>query len=117
MIHRVLACQQCNDHPCYDACPKKDEAIKIDENGIIYIDEEFCIGCGLWARHCKFQPSRISMKRDKMRKAWKAVKCDLCRGNPEGPQCIKWCPVRRIGLSRDSLFAEDGVRPAELDAE
>lgn len=117
MIHRVLACQQCNDHPCYDACPKKDEAIKIDENGIIYIDEEFCIGCGLCARHCKFQPSRISMKRDKMRKAWKAVKCDLCRGNPEGPQCIKWCPVRRIGLSRDSLFAEDGVRPAELDAE
>lgn len=83
----------------------------------MYIDEAFCIGCGLCARHCKFQPSRISMKRDKMRKAWKAVKCDLCRGNPEGPQCIKWCPVRRIGLSRDSLFAEDGVRPAELDAE
>ena len=23
MMHRVLACQQCSDHPCYDACPKK----------------------------------------------------------------------------------------------
>ena len=75
------------------------------------------IGCGLCARHCKFQPSRIAMKRDKVRKQWKAVKCDLCRDNPEGPQCIKWCPVRCIGLSRDSLFAEDGARPAELDAE
>ena len=24
MIHRVLACQQCSDHPCYDACPKRE---------------------------------------------------------------------------------------------
>lgn len=117
MMHRVLACQQCSDHPCYDACPKKGAAMKIDENGIVYIDEVSCIGCGLCARHCKFQPSRIAMKRDKVRKQWKAVKCDLCRDNPEGPQCIKWCPVRCIGLSRDSLFAEDGARPAELDAE
>ena len=117
MIHRVLACQQCSDHPCYDACPKKGAAMKIDDNGIVYIDEVSCIGCGLCARHCKFQPSRIAMKRDKVRKQWKAVKCDLCRDNPEGPQCIKWCPVRCIGLSRDSLFAEDGARPAELDAE
>ena len=82
-----------------------------------HVNEDVCIGCGLCARHCKFQPSRIAMKRDKVRKQWKAVKCDLCRDNPEGPQCIKWCPVRCIGLSRDSLFAEDGARPAELDAE
>ena len=76
MIHQVLACQQCNDHPCYEACPKKGQAMKIDEDtGVVYIDEEFCIGCGLCAKRCKFQPSRISMKRDKVRKAWKAVKC------------------------------------------
>mgnify|MGYP000727324454 CR=1 FL=1 len=104
MIHRVLACQQCSDHPCYDACPKKGAAMKIDDNGIVYIDEVSCIGCGLCARHCKFQPSRIAMKRDKVRKQWKAVKCDLCRDNPEGPQCIKWCPVRCIGLVLRGIF-------------
>ena len=112
MMHQVLSCQQCDDHPCYDACPKKGAAMKIDERGIVYIDEEFCIGCGLCAKHCKFQPTRIAMKRDKVRKQWKAVKCDLCRDNPEGPQCVKWCPVRCIGLSADSVFVEDGSIPA-----
>ena len=115
LMHHVVACQQCNDHPCYEACPKKDEAMKIDEKGIVYIDEEFCIGCGRCAKNCKFQPTRIAMKRDKARKQWKAVKCDLCRDNPEGPQCIKWCPVRCIGLSEDSAFSPDGTKPAELN--
>lgn len=55
----------------------------IDEKtGIVYIDEEFCIGCGLCARACKFQPTRIAMKKNKDRKKWKAAKCDLCRNRP-----------------------------------
>ena len=29
MMHRVLSCQQCDDHPCYDACPKKGEAMTV----------------------------------------------------------------------------------------
>ena len=112
MIQHVLSCQQCNHHPCYHPSPKKDAAMKLDERGIVYIDEAYCIGCGLCAKHCKFQPTRIAMKRDKVRKQWKAVKCDLCRNNPEGPQCVKWCPVRCIGLSADSVFVEDGSIPA-----
>ncbi len=39
MIHTILACQQCSDHPCYEACPKKGEAMKIDENNIVWVDE------------------------------------------------------------------------------
>ncbi len=115
MVHTVLACQQCNDHPCYDACPKKGQAMKIDEKGIVYIEEEFCIGCGLCARACKFQPSRIAMKKNKDRKQWKAVKCDLCRNRPEGPACIQYCPARCIGLSEDSTFVSGGVRPAQAE--
>ena len=110
--HEILACQQCNDHPCYDACPKKGEAMKIDEEtGVVYIVEEFCIGCGLCAKNCKFQPTRIAMKKDKVRKQWKAVKCDLCRGNPEGPQSIKWCPVQCIGLSDGAEFVDGKAVP------
>ena len=113
MIHEVLACQQCADHPCYDACPKKDKAMCIDpDTGIVYIEEEFCIGCGLCQKKCKFTPSRISMKKSKVRKEWKAVKCDLCRGKEEGPQCIRWCPVKCIGLSEDSVFVPEGETPA-----
>ena len=118
LVHHVLSCQQCNDHPCYEACPKKDEAMKIDpDTGIVYIDEEFCIGCGLCAKNCKFEDSRIWIKKDKVRKNWKAVKCDLCRGNPEGPQCVKWCPVQCIGLSDDAMIDEDGLFRPKASAE
>jgi len=114
MMHTILACMQCEDHPCYNACPKKDSAMKIDaDTGVVYIDEEFCIGCGLCAKNCKFQPSRIAMKKNKVRKQWKAVKCDLCRNRPEGPACIEFCPVRCIGLSEDSVLLPAGMHPGQ----
>lgn len=100
----VYACQHCSDYPCYDACPKKDAAMCIDKNGIVYINEDQCIGCGLCAKKCKFTPSRIIMDR----KNRKAKKCDLCRNRPEGPMCIEHCPVRCIGLSNDPLPYEIG---------
>ncbi len=103
MIYTVLACQHCADHPCYDACPKKDKAMCIDENGIVYIKEEFCIGCGLCQKHCKFTPSRIKLVKVKDRKKRKAKKCDLCRTRSEGPICIQHCSARCIGLSNQPL--------------
>lgn len=113
MMHHILACQQCSDHPCYNACPKKDQAMCIDqETGVVYIEEAECVGCGLCARACVFEPSRISIKKNHDRKKWKAVKCDLCRGRKEGPACIEYCPVRCLGLSEDSLFIEgEASRP------
>lgn len=120
MFHTVLACEQCEDHPCYEACPKQEEAMCIDpDTGVVYIEEEFCIGCRMCQKACKFEPSRIKMKKGdavegkngKIRRPMVAVKCDLCRDNPEGPQCIKYCPVRCIGLSDDSIQVPEGTKP------
>lgn len=93
----VLACMQCEDHPCYNACPKKDKAMRIDENGIVYIDQEECIGCGLCAKNCAFTPSRIQVDRVKR----KAHKCDLCRGREGGPACVEYCPVKALGVGQE----------------
>ena len=118
MMHTVYACLQCADHPCYEACPKKGDAMKIDpETGVVYINEALCIGCGLCQKHCKFTPSRINMKKDKDRKKWKAVKCDLCRGRAEGPACIEWCPVRCIGLSDGAKIENGAFFPADSEGE
>ncbi len=103
LLHRIRACQQCDDHPCYEKCPRKDSAMCIDENNIVYIVEDACIGCGLCLKACRFDPPRINMVQDADRKKWKAKKCDMCRENPEGPQCIKWCPVCCIGLSSQQV--------------
>ena len=105
MYHTVLACMHCADHPCYEACPKKDEAMCLDTvTNIAYIDREGCIGCGACFRACKLKPSRIM--RDKKNR--KSKKCDLCRERPEGPICVLYCPARVLGLSEDPLPYEAG---------
>lgn len=100
MIHDVLTCQQCDDHPCYEACPLKDKAFQLDEStGIAYIVEEHCIGCGKCQRACKFTPSRINLVKSKIKEERKAKKCDLCRNRPEGPACVQYCPASCLSTS------------------
>jgi Fe-S-cluster-containing hydrogenase component 2 len=103
MVHTILSCQQCADHPCYDKCPKQGSAMKIDENNIVWIDEENCIGCGLCVKACVFTPPRINLVKSTDKSERKAKKCDMCRTRPEGPACIEWCPVRCIGESASSV--------------
>lgn len=102
MVCHIASCQHCTDHPCYDACPKKDEAMCLDDKGIAYIREENCIGCGKCIKACRFDPPRIHMAKNSSRKKWKTKKCDLCRTRPEGPACVQYCPVRCLGVSKDT---------------
>lgn len=102
MIHTVLSCQQCEDHPCYDACPKKGAAMRINDDNVVVIDEAECVGCGSCMRHCAFDPPRINMVKSPDKQLRKAKKCDMCAGRPEGPACVQWCPVRCIGVSEES---------------
>jgi len=99
MFFTVHSCQHCLDHPCYDKCPKKGEAMSIDADGIVYIDAEKCIGCGLCIKGCAMSPPRINIVKSADKALRKAKKCDLCRGREKGPACVEWCPVRCIKVS------------------
>ena len=93
--HKVYTCQHCPDHPCYDACPKPEEAMLLDaDNGIVTIDAESCDGCQLCIEACPFEPKRINFDISRN----KAVKCDLCRAREKGPACVEYCQVRCIGI-------------------
>ena len=116
MVHTIHSCQQCDDHPCYEACPKKDSAMCIDgETGIVYIDEENCIGCGKCQKACRFTPSRINLVKSKDKTQRKAKKCDLCWDMEDGPQCIKWCPAMCLALSDGPIPWENGTEEACAD--
>ncbi len=98
LIFEINSCQQCTDYPCYYACPKKNNAMCIDEElGIAYVNEENCIGCGLCAKNCKFSPARIIIDPKKR----KAKKCDMCRTREGGPACIEYCPVQCLILKQE----------------
>lgn len=77
----------------------------IGEDGIVYINDEHCIGCGRCINECVFYPPRINMVKSKDKTQRKAKKCDLCRTRPEGPTCVEWCPVRCIGLSNRPMLS------------
>jgi len=109
----VFTCQQCEDAPCYEACPLKDKAMCVDPNGTTYINEDACIGCGKCQRACTFTPSRINLVKSKDKSRRKAKKCDLCKDRPEGAACVQWCQAKCLELNDKPLtweMKEEGGR-------
>ena len=99
MYHAIHVCRHCLTHPCYDACPRKGEAMIVDEAGIVYVVEEKCNGCGLCQKACIFDPNCINIVKSADKNLRKAKKCDLCRERDGGPACVEWCPVRCLSVS------------------
>ena len=92
----VATCQQCEHAPCYQACPKKDEALRIDEEtGVRYINEEECISCLSCRKACPYEPSRINFDT----RTDKVVKCDFCKDEEKGPTCVRFCPALCLELA------------------
>ena len=47
-----VMCMQCEDAPCIETCPE--EAIRKRGDGIVWIDEDKCIGCGECIAMCVY---------------------------------------------------------------
>ncbi len=77
----VCAPDKCKTMPCIDSCPVN--AIKVDEKlDFPILDMELCIGCRACVNACPINAVFFDDERNK------ALKCDLCRGDPE---CVKRC--------------------------
>ena len=82
-IDRPVVCdpEKCKTMPCIDSCPVN--AIKVDEKlGFPIMDVELCIGCRACLNACPINAIFFDENRNK------ALKCDLCDGDPE---CVKRC--------------------------
>ncbi len=89
-------CQQCGYPACYFACPLQDRARLIDgPTGIVYVDEDECIGCGSCIAACRFEPPRTTMHPEKR----VALNCDRCLERDEGPICVEYCTMNALSCS------------------
>lgn len=93
--YSLNVCRQCPSPSCYQACPLKDSALRIDKTtGVKYIDSESCDGCGDCTRACPMEPARVKFDPDKQ----VALKCDLCRKRENGPICVEYCSQQALTI-------------------
>ncbi len=111
-----VQCHQCKDAPCVNVCPIK--ATWQDEDGIVVIDYDWCIGCRYceaacpyWARRFNFTQPKIAPEQvnpdmtflsNRPRQKGVMEKCHFClqrtrRGKM--PACLEVCPTgsRKFG--------------------
>ena len=77
-----IVCNQCGEPQCLQMCPTT-AITKNYENGVVSVDSEKCVGCGLCTLGCSY--GGIYYDYESMR----VLKCDMCGGEP---QCVKACP-------------------------
>src|ERR1041384_4618565 len=88
-LMRKDQCMHCADPGCLAACPAPGAIVQYS-NGIVDVDPERCIGCGLCETAGPFDVPRYSARTGKM------AKCTLCVDRVSSglePACIKACPT------------------------
>ena len=84
--HTALVCGQCGEPVCQECCPTG--AISKDpDSGVVTIDEQSCMGCGLCSLVCPYGGAAYNVSTKH------AVKCDQCGGDPA---CVQACPYGLI---------------------
>jgi CRP-like cAMP-binding protein/thioredoxin reductase len=114
-LHVPTSCRHCEHPHCMKDCPP--DAIKRAPNGEVYITDS-CIGCGNCQRNCPYGVIQMGVENKKRPSLWrwmlfggrepgeeadshhahgdvpkKAAKCDMCKGLPGGPACVRACPT------------------------
>ena len=130
IIHFPKSCLHCDEAPCVTVCPTG-ASYKREEDGIVLVNEAWCIGCGLCAWACPYGAREMDEVAGVMKK------CTLCvdriynknlAEEDREPACVRSCPagarhfgdfsdpnssVSKLTASRCGvdLMPEQGTRP------
>ncbi|MDE0849812.1 4Fe-4S dicluster domain-containing protein [Yoonia sp.] len=130
LIHFPKSCLHCDDAPCVTVCPTG-ASYKREEDGIVLVNEQDCIGCGLCAWACPYGAREMDADAGVMKKCTLCVDRIYNENLPEEdrePACVRTCPsnARHFGdfadpdsnvsiLTRErggmDLMPEQGTKP------
>lgn len=85
------SCYHCEDPACVPVCPT--DAMTKRADGIVYVDEEKCIGCMACRTACPWSIPQHNPETNK------AVKCDYCMERLEAglkPACVTKCTTHAL---------------------
>ena len=98
-----LSCNHCRRPECAFACPTG--AMHQSEGGLVLVNRDECIGCGLCLEACPYDAPQMGP--DDV-----AGKCDFCRDElAKGgtPACVAACPTRALNFGEyEELAARYG---------
>lgn len=95
IVHFPKSCLHCEDAPCVTVCPTG-ASYKRSEDGIVLVEEDKCIGCGLCAWACPYGAREMDPVENVMKK------CTLCVDRiynenfeeiDRTPACVRTCPA------------------------
>jgi Fe-S-cluster-containing dehydrogenase component len=97
-------CNQCEEPPCVQVCPVG--ATYKTEDGVVLVDEKYCIGCRYCIQACPYGARYIYPSSGRVRsRIGTADKCTWCYHRiTKGlePACVKVCPTG----ARQFIFAQ-----------
>jgi len=94
LVHFPKSCLHCDDAPCVTVCPTG-ASYKRAEDGIVLVNEDACIGCGLCAWACPYGAREMAPVAKVMKKCTLCVDRIYNENLPEidrEPACVRTCP-------------------------
>lgn len=95
IVHFPKSCLHCETAPCVTVCPTG-ASYKRSEDGIVLVDEDMCIGCGLCAWACPYGAREMDPAEKVMKKCTLCVDRIYNENIPEidrTPACVRTCPA------------------------
>ncbi len=94
-VHMPMSCMQCENADCVTVCPTG-ASYKREEDGIVLIDQDKCMGCNLCAWACPYGARELDESQGVMKKCTLCVDRIYDEALPEAerqPACVLSCPT------------------------
>ena len=103
ILSMFMPCFHCEKPWCVSSCPTG-AMTRRDEDGIIYVQEELCVGCKACIIAC---PWKVPQWDDA---SGRAYKCDFCMDRVDqglNPACVAGCTAHALDFKRPNVASRE----------